>query len=206
MLNSLHNSYKLFLFMKSKTEFSIISFQTQKKWRSWLLKNHSTAVGIWLRLYKKDSGIKSINHDEALDEAFCYGWIDGQAKSYDEESYLQKFTPRRKRSIWSKRNTEKVEELIKAGKMHSSGLKEIEAAKADGRWEKAYDSPKNMKIPDDFLKELSKKPEALAFFNTLNKTNKFSIGWRLQTAKKPETREKRIKTIIEMMEQGKKFH
>jgi uncharacterized protein YdeI (YjbR/CyaY-like superfamily) len=192
--------------MKSKTEFSTISFQSQKKWRNWLSKNYSIADGIWLRLYKKDSGIKSINHDEALDEALCYGWIDGQAKSYDEESYLQKFTPRRKRSLWSKRNREKVERLIKDGKMHSSGLKEIDAAKADGRWEKAYDSPKNMKIPGDFLKELSKKPDALAFFNTLNKTNKFSIGWRLQTAKKPETREKRIKTIIEMMEQGKKFH
>jgi uncharacterized protein YdeI (YjbR/CyaY-like superfamily) len=189
--------------MKSKIEFSTISFQTQKKWRSWLSKNHSIVDGIWLRLYKKDSGIKSINHDEALDEALCYGWIDGQAKSYDEESYLQKFTPRRKRSLWSKRNRQKVEQFIKAGKMHSSGLKEIDAAKADGRWEKAYDSPAKMKIPDDFLKELSKKPDALAFFNTLNKTNKFSIGWRLQTAKKPETRMKRIKTIIEMMEQEK---
>jgi uncharacterized protein YdeI (YjbR/CyaY-like superfamily) len=192
--------------MKPKTEFSTIFFQTQKKWRDWLSKNHSSADGIWLRLYKKDSGIKSINHDEALDEALCFGWIDGQAKSYDEESYLQKFTPRRKRSIWSKRNTEKVQQLIKDGKMHASGIAEIEAAKADGRWEKAYDSPSNMKIPDDFLKELSKKPEALAFFNTLNKTNKFSIGWRLQTATKPETREKRIKTIIEMLQQGKDFH
>ena len=192
--------------MKAQIEFPVIAFQSQNKWRSWLSKNHSFADGIWLRLYKKDSGIKSINHDEALDEALCYGWIDGQAKSFDEESYLQKFTPRRKRSLWSKRNREKVEQLIKDGKMHSSGLKEIDTAKSDGRWEEAYDSPKNMKIPDDFLKELSKKPEAFAFFNTLNKTNKFSIGWRLQTAKKPETREKRIKTIIEMMEQGKKFH
>lgn len=192
--------------MKSKTEFSTISFQTPQKWRDWLSKNYSVADGIWLRLYKKDSGVKSINHEEALDEALCFGWIDGQAQSYDEESYLQKFTPRRKRSIWSKRNTEKVERLIEAGKMHASGLTEIEAAKADGRWAKAYDSSANMKIPDDFLKELSKKPEALAFFNTLNKTNIFSIGWRLQTAKKPETREKRMKTIIEMLEQGKKFH
>jgi uncharacterized protein YdeI (YjbR/CyaY-like superfamily) len=192
--------------LKTQTEFPVVAFQSQNKWRSWLSKNHSIADGIWLRLYKKDSGIKSINHDEALDEALCYGWIDGQAKSYDDDSYLQKFTPRRKRSLWSKRNTEKVQQLIKDGKIQASGLAEIDAAKADGRWEKAYDSPKNMKIPDDFLKKLSKKPEALAFFNTLNKTNKFSIGWRLQTAKKPETREKRIKTIIEMLEQGKIFH
>lgn len=192
--------------MKTQKEFLVIAFQSQNNWRSWLSKNHSNTDGIWLRLYKKDSGIKSINHDGALDEALCFGWIDGQAKSYDDESYLQKFTPRRKRSIWSKRNAEKAKQLIKDGKMHASGLAEIESAKADGRWEKAYDSPANMKIPDDFLEELSKKPKAHAFFNTLNKTSKFSIGWRLQTTKKPETREKRIKTIIEMMEQGKKFH
>ena len=141
-----------------------------------------------------------------MNEALCFGWIDGQAKSYDEKSYLQKYTPRRKRSIWSKRNTKKVEQLIKVGKMHSSGLAEIEAAKADGRWAQAYDSPANMKIPDDFIKELSKKPKALAFFKTLNKTNTFSITWRLQTAKKPETRERRMKVIVEMLEQGKKFH
>lgn len=192
--------------MKSQTEFPIIEFQSQNKWRQWLTKNHSKSDGAWLRLYKKDSGVKSINHDMALDEALCFGWIDGQAKSYDEQSYLQKFTPRRKRSIWSKRNTEKVEQLIKDGKMHSSGLAEIEAAKADGRWAQAYDSPANMKIPDYFIKELSKKPKALAFFKTLNKTNTFSITWRLQTAKKPETRERRMKSIIEMLEAGKKFH
>ena len=157
-------------------------------------------------MYKKDSGVKSINHDLALDEALCFGWIDGQAKSYDEKSYLQKFTPRRKRSIWSKRNTEKVQQLIDEGKMHSSGLAEIKAAKADSRWEKAYDSPANMKVPEDFLKELSQKPEALEFFNSLNKTNKFSIAYRIQTAKKQETRQKRIKAIIEMMEQNKKFY
>jgi len=192
--------------VKAQPDFPIIEFQSQKKWRSWLVKNHTNEKGIWLRLYKKDSGIKSINHEQALDEALCFGWIDGQAKSYDEKSYLQKFTQRRKRSIWSKRNTEKVEQLIKDGKMHSSGFAEIEAAKADGRWQKAYDSPANMKIPADFLKEIAKKPKALAFFKTLNKTNLFSIGWRLQTAKKPETRERRIKSIIKMMEEGKKFH
>jgi uncharacterized protein YdeI (YjbR/CyaY-like superfamily) len=192
--------------MKSQKEFPIIEFQTQNKWRQWLAKNHSKSDGAWLRLYKKDSGVKSINHAMALYEALCFGWIDGQAKSYDEKSYLQKFTPRRKRSIWSKRNTEKVEQLIKDGEMHSSGLAEVEAAKADGRWQKAYDSPANMKIPEDFLKELSKKPKALAFFKTLNKTNTFSITWRLQTAKKPETRVRRMKAIIEMLEQRKKFH
>lgn len=192
--------------MKAKTELPVIAFQSQKRWRDWLLKNYNKADGVWLRLYKKDSGVKSINHKMALDEALCFGWIDGQAKSYEEHSYLQKFTPRRKRSIWTKRNTEKVELLINEGKMHESGLREIEAAKADGRWERAYDSPADMKIPEDFLKEISQNKKALEFFNALNKTNKFSIAYRLQTAKKPETRQKRIKTIIEMMEQGKKFH
>lgn len=191
---------------KNPNEFPIIFFKSQKKWRTWLLKNYSESNGIWLRLYKKNSGMKSINYDQALEEALCFGWIDGQAKSYDEQSYLQKFTPRRKRSIWSKRNTEKVEQFIKEGKMHSSGLAETEAAKADGRWEKAYDSPANVQIPDDFLKELSKNPKALSFFNSLNRTNIFSIVWRLQTAKRAETRMKRMEAIIEMLELGKKFH
>ena len=192
--------------MKSQTEFPIIFFETPKKWRDWLLKNYNSSNGVWLRLYKKDSGVKSINHDLALDEALCFGWIDGQAKSFDEQSYLQKFTPRRKRSIWSKRNTEKVEQLIIEGKMHKSGLAEIEIAKANGRWEKAYDSPSNMKIPNDFLKEISKKPKAFKFFQTLNKTNTFAIAFRLHNTKKPETRERRMKAIIEMLNDGKKFH
>lgn len=192
--------------MKLQNELPIIAFQSQKKWRDWLLKNNSTSNGVWLRLYKKDSGLKSINHDMALDEALCFGWIDGQAKKYDEESYLQKFTPRREKSIWSKRNIEKVEQLIKEGKMDPSGLVEIEKAKEDGRWDKAYDSPANMKIPDDFLKEISKNSKAFAFFKTLNKTNLYSIAWRLQTAKKQETRQSRMKVIIKMLEEGKKFH
>ena len=195
-----------FVKLKTQIEFKIIAFQSQKKWRGWLSKYHASSNGVWLRLYKKDSGITSINHDMALEEALCFGWIDGQAKKYDEQSYLQKFTPRRKGSIWSKRNTEKVEQFIKEGKIHSSGLAEVEKAKADGRWAKAYDSPANMQIPDDFLKELSKKPKALAFYKTLNKTNLYSIAWRLQTAKKPETRQKRMIAILQMMEEGKKFH
>ncbi len=191
---------------KKLTEQPVLTFQSQKKWRDWLLKNHSASNGVQLRLFKKDSGVKSINHDMALDEALCFGWIDGQANKYDEQSYLQKFTPRRKNSTWSKRNTLKTDQLIKDGKMHQAGLEEIERAKADGRWAKAYDSPANMQIPDDFLKEIAKTPKALAFFKTLNKTNLYAIAWRLQTAKKPETREKRMNAIIELMKQGKKFH
>lgn len=189
-----------------KTDFQTISFKTAKAWAGWLAKNHSKANGIWLRFFKKNSGIASISHSEALDEALCYGWIDGQANKFDENSWLQKFTPRRPKSIWSKRNIEHTRRLIEAGKMKPSGLQEIERAKMDGRWEKAYDSPAAMQVPEDFLKELSKNKKAKAFFETLNKTNIYSITWRLQTARKKETREKRMKTIIEMLLKGKKFH
>ncbi len=191
---------------KVKTELPIIPFQSQKKWRDWLSINHVKSDGVWLQLYKKNSGVKSINHAQALEEALCFGWIDGQARSYDEQSYLQKFTPRRERSTWSKRNTEIIEKLYNEGKMHASGIAEVEKAKADGRWANAYDSPSNMKIPEDFLTELANYPDALKFYNTLNKTNLYSISWRLQTAKKVETRQKRIRTIIEMLSQNKKFH
>jgi uncharacterized protein YdeI (YjbR/CyaY-like superfamily) len=192
--------------MKTKKELPILAFPTQKKWREWLHKNQKKSDGIWLRIYKKDSGVKTVTYAQALDEALCYGWIDGQKNKYDELSFLQKFTPRRKRSHWSKRNTGHIERLTKEGKMQPAGLAEVEAAKSDGRWEKAYDSPAKMEVPDDFLKELSKKPKSQAIFKTLNKTNLYSIAWRLQTAKKPETRERRIKAILEMLEKGEKFH
>ena len=184
----------------------IIPFKTAKEWRQWLSKNHSLPSGIWLRFFKKSSGEKSITYAEALDEALCYGWIDGQKKSYDEKSWLQKFTPRRQKSIWSERNTEHAERLIKDGRMKIVGLREIEAAKADGRWEQASASPKNMVVPEDFLQELSKHKKAHAFFKTLNKINTYAIAWRLQTAKKPETRQKRMKVIMELMKKGKKLH
>jgi uncharacterized protein YdeI (YjbR/CyaY-like superfamily) len=186
--------------------FPIKSFKTPAQWRAWLEKNHAKSEGVWLQFFKKDSGHKSITHAGALDEALCYGWIDGQANSFDEKSWLQKFTPRRAKSIWSKKNTENVQRLIQSGKMHKAGMAEIEAAKADGRWNKAYDSPKNMKMPEDFLKELSKNKKARTFFESLNRSNLYSIHWRLQTAKKPETRQKRMQMILEMLGRGEKFH
>lgn len=193
--------------MKKNTEpISTFSFKTKKEFRDWLEKNYNSPSGICLRLYKKDSGIVSITHDEALEEALCFGWIDSQANKFDDKSWLQKFTPRRSKSIWSRKNAERVEQLIKLGKMKPAGLKEIDAAKADGRWEKAYDSPADMKIPEDFLKQLSRDKKAFKFFQTLNRTNLYSIVWRLQTAKKPETREKRMMQIIEMLSKGEKFH
>jgi uncharacterized protein YdeI (YjbR/CyaY-like superfamily) len=189
-----------------KSELPVISFKSQKAWATWLAKNHSKSNGVWIHCYKKNSGIRSITRIEALDEALCYGWIDGQAKGVDEKSWLQKFTPRRSKSIWSKINIENIQRLTDAGKMKPSGLKEVELAKQDGRWEKAYDSPSSSQVPEDFLKKLSANKKAKEFFETLNRSNVYAITWRLQTAKKEETREKRMNLILEMLAAGKKFH
>ena len=162
--------------------------------------------GILLRIYKKDSGVTSVTYAEALDQALCFGWIDGQKKPRDNESWLQKFTPRRAKGVWSKRNTEHAERLIKSGAMAPAGLKEVTAAKEDGRWKAAYDSPGSATPPDDFLTALNKNKKAKAFFETLNKSNIYAIVYRLQTAKKPETRTKRMKMILAMMARGEKFH
>lgn len=187
-------------------EAVIKSFKSQKAWRNWLEKNQELQEGIWLQVFKVSSGIESIKITEALDEALCFGWIDGQRKSYDEHSYLQKYVPRRAQSIWSKRNIGLVEKLIENGKMTVRGFSEIEKAKADGRWARAYDSHTTMQDDEDLLKELKKDIVAFDFFQSLNKTNKFVINFRLQTAKKPETRAKRMKEILTMLKEGKKFH
>lgn len=176
--------------------YEIIEFSTQPNFRSWL-KTHSKATnGIWLRIYKKASGVPTVTYAEALDEALCFGWIDGQKKSYDDKSFLQKFTPRRPRSIWSKRNIEHIERLTKAGVMTEAGEQEVEKAKADGRWAAAYDAPSSMEVPAYFLTELAKHPKAKAVYQTLNKSNLYTIGWRLQTAKTDATRKKRLDAII----------
>ncbi|WP_167612422.1 YdeI/OmpD-associated family protein [Maribellus sediminis] len=188
--------------MNKLNTLSIIEFKTAKAFETWLEKNHDNSSGLWLKIFKKGSGVKTINYAEALDVALCYGWIDGQKKSFDEQAWLQKFSPRTAKSIWSKVNTGHVERLIKEGKMRPAGLKAVEKAKEDGRWEKAYDPPSKMTIPDDFLEELSKNKKAEEFFKGLNKTNLFSIGFRTQTAKKQETREKRMKEIIEKLARG----
>jgi uncharacterized protein YdeI (YjbR/CyaY-like superfamily) len=184
----------------------ILPFATSAAFEKWLQKHVEKEEGIWLQLYKKASGKKTITYAEAVDVALCYGWIDGQKQSYDEKSFLQKFTPRRARSMWSKTNREHVARLIKEKRMQPSGLKQVELAKADGRWDQAYDSPKNMTVPQDFLKALSKDKNALEFFKGLTKANVYAIVWRLQTAKKPETRERRMKILLEMMKKGEKLH
>ena len=183
----------------------IIEFETAETFETWLVEHHENSNGLWIKIFKKDSRKKTISYAEALDVALCYGWIDGQKQAFDEQAWLQKFCPRKDKSIWSKINIGHVERLITAERMRPAGLKAVEKAKADGRWEKAYDSSSTMTIPEDFLKELSKNKEAEAFFMGLNKSNLFSIGFRLQTAKKPETRTKRMKEIIEMLAKGEKF-
>jgi uncharacterized protein YdeI (YjbR/CyaY-like superfamily) len=187
-------------------ELEIIECPSAQEWERWLAKNHAKANGVWLRLFKKGSNVASITHADALTAALAYGWIDGVVKKHDADSWLRKFTPRRPRSLWSKRNCELVEQLTQAGKMTPAGLKEVDAARADGRWDRAYDSPRNMTVPADFRKALAENATAKRFFATLNKANVYAIAWRLQTAKKPETREKRMKAIIEMLARGEKFH
>ncbi len=187
-------------------ELAIVSFATEKVFETWLKKNHASAAGVWVRFFKKGSGEKTIKYAEALDVALCYGWIDSQVKSYDIKSYIHKFTPRGPKSIWSKVNIGHVARLTKAEKLQPAGIAKVEAAKKDGRWEQAYDSPKNMQVPEDFLIQLKKHKKAYVFFKTLTKANVYAIAWRLQTAKKVETRQKRMVTILEMLKTGKSFH
>jgi len=183
-----------------------LHFRSAVDFRRWLEENHAGSDGFWLRICKQDAAEESVTYAEALDQALCFGWIDGQKKSFDRSSWLQKFTPRRPRSGWSKLNTAHAERLIKAGVMAPAGLESIKAAKADGRWKAAYDSPRSAALPEDFLRALARNKKARTFFESLNRANVYSIVYRLQTARKPETRAKRMKLILTMMEQGKKFH
>ncbi len=183
-----------------------MSFASSRDFRAWLAENHDQSEGVLLRIYKKGARVASVTYAEALDQALCYGWIDGQKHPDDKQFWLQKFTPRRPNSGWSKKNTENAERLIKSGEMTQAGLKEVRAAKSDARWQAAYDPFGSAAVPDDFLKVLARNKKAKAFFDTLNKTNLYSIVYRLQTAKKPETRDKRMQAIIEKLARGEKFH
>ena len=184
----------------------IIAFESQAVWESWLAENHDDQAGVWVKMAKKASGIPSVTHPEALDVALCYGWIDGQRDRFDDQWFIQKFTPRRARSNWSKVNCGKVEKLIEEGRMRPPGLREIERAKADGRWDRAYDAPSVASVPDDLQAALAAHPEAAAFFETLNKQNRFAILYRLQDAKRPETRARRVDQFVTMLNEGKKLY
>ena len=181
-------------------ELPVLLFASQQVWEAWLHEHHAASGGVWLRHAKKASGLQSVSYAEALDVALCYGWIDGQKKSYDEASWLQKWTPRGAKSIWSKVNREKIQQLIAQDRMQPAGMAAVEAAKRDGRWDGAYDSPSQATVPDDFQAALERHPTANAFFAMLNKQNRYAILWRIQTAKKAETRAKRIQQFIEMLE------
>jgi len=183
-----------------------LAFKSATHFRRWLAEHHGKVDGIWLRMFKKDSGKATVTYAEALDQALCFGWIDGQKKAYDKLSFIQRFTPRRAKSSWSKLNTQHVERLTKAGQMMPAGLAAVQAAKADGRWRSAYDSHRTATPPKDFLNALNRNKKAKAFFESLNKANVYAIVYRLQTAKRPETRERRMQTILAMMKRGERFH
>jgi uncharacterized protein YdeI (YjbR/CyaY-like superfamily) len=187
-------------------ELKTVSFKSANEWEKWLAKNHAASQGVWLKIFKKDSGIGSISYSEALEGALCYGWIDGQKAAYDGKAWVQKFGPRRPKSVWSKINVGRAERLIKANRMKPAGLKQIESAKKDGRWSKAYHSQSSAKLPEDFLREVSRNPKAKVFLGTLNRHNVYAIIYRLQTAKKPETRQKRISRFVEMLSKSEKLH
>jgi uncharacterized protein YdeI (YjbR/CyaY-like superfamily) len=192
--------------MDPKPDDVLELFSTAADFERWLRKHHAKASCIWVKYAKKKSGIASINWDQAVDVALCYGWIDGQAKGLDDMYSLQRFTPRGPRSRWSKLNRERVARLIKAGRMQPTGLAEIERAKADGRWDAAYDSPATAKVPEDLAKALAKSAKARKFFDSLNATNRYAILHRLQAAKKPETRARRLEKFVAMLKNGETLH
>lgn len=187
-------------------EQPIIAFATAAEFRKWLTRHHAGHPGIWLKLAKKASRIPSVTYAEALDEALCLGWIDGQKQAFDEQFWLQKFTQRGKRSVWSKINVGHIERLTLARRMKPAGLAAVEAAKTDGRWAAAYRSSRTAEMPADFLAALERQPKARAFFDTLNKANRYALFFRLTTAKKPETRARRIADFVAMLQCGEKLH
>jgi uncharacterized protein YdeI (YjbR/CyaY-like superfamily) len=183
-----------------------ISFATAADWERWLEENHSGSEGVWIKMAKKGSGIDSVRYPEVLDTALCFGWIDGRRQALDERHFLQRFTPRRARSRWSRINRDKAELLLAAGRMRPAGLSEVQRARSDGRWEAAYDGQKAIAIPDDLQRELDARPEANAFFAGLTSQNRYAILYRLQDAKRPETRARRLEKFVAMLEAGEKIY
>jgi uncharacterized protein YdeI (YjbR/CyaY-like superfamily) len=193
--------------MSGKTDsIPIRLFKTKQDWAAWLDKNHRTSTGLWLRLAKKSSDVRSVTYKEALEVALCYGWIDGQKKPETDAAWLQRFLPRGGKSLWSKINREKASALIANGEMKPAGLEAIENAKKNGQWEAAYDSPSGAIVPDDFQAALDTHPRARAFFETIDRANRYAMLWRIQTVKKAETRARKIEQFIAMLEKGEKIH
>ena len=191
---------------KAPADAPIMSFRTSREWLSWLAMNHAKSGGIWLKIAKKGAEGKSVTYDEALAAALCYGWIDGQKKGYDEAAWLQKFSARAPRSIWSRINREKAQALIDSGQMKPAGQKAIDRARENGQWSAAYDGQRGIEVPADLQKELDARPDARTFFEGLNSVNRYAILHRIQTAKKPETRTRRIRHFVEMLEKHEKIY
>jgi uncharacterized protein YdeI (YjbR/CyaY-like superfamily) len=181
-------------------------FATPDAFEAWLEAHPDAVEGVWIRFVKKGSSLRTASYEQLLDVALRHGWIDSQVRALDAESYAQRFTPRRVRSPWSRRNREKAEAFIAAGLMRPAGLAEVERARADGRWERAYDRPSEAQTPPDFLAALAANPGARAFFETLDAHNRYAIYFRLQGAKRPETRARRIEQVVAMLARGERFH
>ncbi|MBC6982155.1 YdeI family protein [Caulobacter sp. 17J80-11] len=190
----------------SKMTRAFLSFEAPDELGEWLAKHHDSASELWVRIYKAGSGPRSVTWSDCVIEAIAFGWIDGQKQSLDAVSYLQRLTPRKPGSNWSKKNCEHATRLISEGRMAPAGLAQVEAAKAAGRWESAYAGSAAMSIPDDFLDALEASPAAKAFFHTLDRKNLFAIYYRLQTAKRPETRARRMADILARLDRGERFH
>jgi len=186
----------------AKAEQAVLFFTTPVELEAWIDEHGEESDGIWLKFAKKDSGIESVFYAEAVEIALSHGWIDGQAKRFDDHHYLQRFTPRRPRSKWSRINREKAERLIAEGRMRAAGLREIERAKEDGRWDDAYDSPSTATVPDDFQVALDAEPAAAEFFASLGSTKRYSFLYRITDARRPETRAKRIAEYVELLARG----
>jgi uncharacterized protein YdeI (YjbR/CyaY-like superfamily) len=190
--------------MPGRDDLHSIPFASDADWERWLEENHASVDGVWIRMAKKGTGIDSVRYPEVLDTALCFGWIDGKRLALDEQYFLQRFVPRRPRSNWSRINAEKVERLTAEGRMRPAGLAEVERAKADGRWAAAYDSQRFSTVPEDLQAELDARPEAKAFFESLNRQNRYAILYQLQNAKRPETRARRLAKFVAMLEAGEK--
>jgi uncharacterized protein YdeI (YjbR/CyaY-like superfamily) len=187
-------------------EMKEVAFMSAARWEVWLRRSHASSPGVWLVIATRGSGAASVTYDEAVDCALCHGWIDGQKRGRDETAWLQRFTPRGPRSIWSRRNRERAERLNREGRMEKAGPAEVERARQDGRWDRACDSQKNAEVPDELRAALARNPRARAFFATLTSTNRCAIPFRLQTAKKPETRARRLATFVEMLNEHRTVH
>ena len=192
--------------MTTRADLPVVPFASRDAWAAWLEERHATSDGLWLKLAKKGSGIDTVTYAEAVEVALCYGWIDGQVRKFDESYWLQRFTPRRTRSKWSKINRQRAIELIEKGEMKPAGLREVERARADGRWDAAYDAQSTAQVPEDLRRELEKDEAAREFFARLNSANRYAILYQIQDAKKPETRARRIAKYVAMLSEGKKIY